>query len=269
MRRFAILTIALATAVSAFGQAKPAQGAAAAPAAAPAPAPTGPHPKSPEENAAVVAMLKAADPDSQIKAAEDLLAKFPDTDYKASALLVAGQGYSDKKDYPHAISKAEQGLEADPKNYELMLLLAEVTSRGAKSTDLNLPEELATIDKNAKDAIAEIATAAKPKPDLADADWAGIKTQETQRAWVSMGYGALLAKKYDDAKADFAKGTAAGFDPLDALYIERAYETAKQWDEALAWNAKATGSPNANDTVKRIGGSDKTRIEAKKKAAGQ
>src|SRR5262252_5410471 len=95
MRRIAILFIILSAAVCAFGQTAPPPAAPAAGAAAPAATP-GPHPKSPEENAAVVAMTKAQDADTRIKAAEELMTKFPDTDYKAIALLMQAQSYHDK-----------------------------------------------------------------------------------------------------------------------------------------------------------------------------
>src|SRR3569623_2886971 len=105
MRRIAILPIGLAVALAAFSQtarapkpapaggAAPAAGAAAPAAPDAAEAPKGPHPISAEENQALLDMFKAQDPDTQIKAAQDLLEKFPETDYKAQVLLVQAQGY--------------------------------------------------------------------------------------------------------------------------------------------------------------------------------
>ena len=102
----------------------------------------------------------------------------------------------------------EAALAADPKSYETMLLLSEIYSRSTRPTDLDMDDRLARSDKYAKDAMAEVTKAEKPKPDIADADWAGLKQGETQRAWVSLGLSAVLRKKYDEAKADFDKATA-------------------------------------------------------------
>ena len=65
MRLTAILSLTLAAAIPAFSQTAPAKAAApAAQAAAPAAEVKGPHPKSAEENTALLAMFKAQDPDS-------------------------------------------------------------------------------------------------------------------------------------------------------------------------------------------------------------
>ena len=264
MRRIAIPAISLFAALSAFSQTAP------APAGAPAPAATaGPHPKSPAENDAILNMFKATDPDSQIKAADDLLKAYPDTDYKSQVLLVEAQAYHEKKDEPKAIVAGEEALEADPKSYDTLLLLAEIYSRTTRATDLDLDDRLAKSDKYANQALALLAVAEKPKPDVSDADWAGLKQGETQRAWVALGFSALLRKNYDVAKTDFQKGMDLYPDPLDMLYIERAYIDAKRYDDALAWIDKAAASPNASDQVKRIAASDKTRAQGLKQKQSQ
>lgn len=278
MRRIAILPIGLAAALAAFSQTapapKPAPAGGAAPAAgAAAPAepgaaetPKGPHPKSAEENQALLDMFKAQDPDTQIKAAQDILDKFPDTDYKAQVLLVQAQGYHEKKDDPKAIVAGEKSLEADPKSYEALLLLAEIYSRTTRSTDLDMDDRLAKSDKYAHDALTVLATAEKPKPDITDEQWAGVKQGETERAYMSLGLSAILKKKYDEAKTDLDKAMSLYPDPLDMLYIERAYTAAKRYDDALAWIAKVEANPAPEAAqFKDIAGKDKTRVEALKK----
>lgn len=271
MRRIAILAIGLLAALPAFSQKKgaPAAASAAAPAAAVGATgpmvPKGPHPKSREENAALNAMLTSQDPDEQIKITTDLLDKFPDTDYKAQVLFFQARAYHNKKDDSNAIVSAERSLEADPKNTGTLLLLAEIYSRTTRSTDLNMDERLTKSDKYANDAIALLATAEKPKPDMPDADWASFKQGENERAYMALGLSALLRKKYDEAKADFDKGMGLDAEPLDMLYIERAYTTAKRYDDALTWIDKAAANPNSNDRIKQIAASDKTRVEALKK----
>src|SRR5258708_3583185 len=48
--------------------------------------PTGPGPKTPDEQKAVAAMLQAQTPDDKIKAVDDLITRFANTDYKSFAL---------------------------------------------------------------------------------------------------------------------------------------------------------------------------------------
>ncbi|HEY4087509.1 MAG TPA: tetratricopeptide repeat protein [Bryobacteraceae bacterium] len=281
MRRIAILPIGLAAALAAFSQTAPAPkpapaGGAAAPAAgAAAPAapgaaeaPKGPHPKSAEENAALLEMFKAQDPDTQIKAAQDILDKYPDTDYKAQVELVQATAYHEKKDDPKAIVAGEESLKADPKSYEALLLLAEIYSRTTRSTDLDMDDRLAKSDKYAHDALTVLATAEKPKPDITDEQWNGVKQGETERAYMALGLSAILKKKYDEAKTNLDKAISLYPDPLDMLYVERAYTAAKRYDDALAWIAKVEANPAPEVAqLKKIAGDDKTRVEALKKKA--
>ncbi len=259
MRRIAILTIALA--IPAFCQTAPAPAAGATPAAA---ADQGPKPKTKEENDALLAIGGAKDPDSQIKASEEFLSKFPDTDYKAQMLFLQANAYHMKKDEPKAIVAGEKSLDVNPKDYETLLLMSEIYSRTTRSTDLDMDDRLAKSDKYANTAMAELKTAAKPNASISDAEWAGVKQGETQRAYMALGFSALLRKKYDDAKTNFQKGIDLYPDPLDMLYIERAYTTAKRYDDALAWIDKAIGAQGVTDQVKKIAEDDKTRVQKMK-----
>lgn len=275
MRRIAILTIGLLTALSAFGQQK-GKGAAAGPAGATggtgaaAAVITGPHPKSKAENDAVLALSQAKDPDAQIKAGEDLLTNFPDTDYKAQALQFEAEGYHAKRDDTKALAMGERALDADPKSFETMLLLAEILSgTGTHSTDLDVNDKLTKSDKYANDAIPLIQNAPKPRPDIPDADWAGAKKTEEARAWASLGFSALLRNKFDDAKTDFQKSSDMAPNPVAMLYIDRAYIAAKRYDDAIAWTDKAAAAAPGNDQIAKYAAGDKTRAQALKKQAGQ
>src|ERR1700676_5560320 len=85
-------------------------------------------PKSKPELDAVNAMIVAAqsnDNDATIKAADDLLTKFKDTEFKATALLLESRAYQAKGDDDRAQIYAEQCIATDPKNYQAPLLLGE------------------------------------------------------------------------------------------------------------------------------------------------
>jgi tetratricopeptide (TPR) repeat protein len=279
MRRIAILLIGLLAAVSAFGQAKGKKGATAATGAAgatggtgavaAAPEITGPHPRSNAERDAVIAMSTAKDPDGQIKAAEDLLTNFPNTDYKAQALQFEAEAYHSKRDDTKALAMGEKALDADPKGFETLLLMAEILSQSARPTDLDMNDKLTKSDKYANDAIEYIAAADKPNASVTDAQWAGAKKDETARGWASLGFSALVRGKFDDAKTDFQKSADMSPNAVVMLYIDRAYITAKRYDDAIAWTDKAIAAAPGNDQIAKYAAGDKTRAQAMKKQAGQ
>ena len=63
--------------------------------------------------------LQAAggDPDKSIAAAENLITKFADTDFKRIALYMEADAYGRKDDFEQMVIFAERALEADPKNF--------------------------------------------------------------------------------------------------------------------------------------------------------
>src|ERR1035437_5440924 len=87
---------------------------------APPPAPTAkaPAPKSKAELEALQALQAAvADPDKAIAAAENLITKFADTDFKGIALYVEADAYQRKGDYDHMLIFAERVLEVSPQDF--------------------------------------------------------------------------------------------------------------------------------------------------------
>src|SRR5438445_12723791 len=80
--------------------------------------------KSPKEAEAVQAVLSAKTPDQKIAAVDNLIAKFKDTEFKAITLEMAGEAYQQKGDLPNAIVYGNRALEADPKNFQAMLLVS-------------------------------------------------------------------------------------------------------------------------------------------------
>jgi hypothetical protein len=103
-----VLGVALAAAAVAQQSAPPPNQAPAGQPPAPAAAPP--------EVEALQAMFNAADPDARIKASEDLLTKFADTEFKPYALLFIADSYRQKNDFEKMVVYAERTVEADPKN---------------------------------------------------------------------------------------------------------------------------------------------------------
>src|SRR5829696_6165025 len=95
-----------------------------------------PTPKSQKEVDAITAMFNAADPDARIAAAENLLAKFADTEFKAIALQIAADSAMRKNDFEKMVIYAERTIDADPQNYAAMLMLANGIAQRTREFDL-------------------------------------------------------------------------------------------------------------------------------------
>src|SRR5579871_5084138 len=101
-----------------------------------------PKPKSQDEYQALKAMFEAQTPDAKIAACENVLTKFADTEFKSIALYFEAAAYKQKNDYEHAVVFGERTLEADPKHYQAMFLLATVIAGHIKEFDLDREDKV-------------------------------------------------------------------------------------------------------------------------------
>jgi tetratricopeptide (TPR) repeat protein len=255
-------------------------GAALAQAPAPAAPPVkldkkGPGPKSKEEVQAVTALFQsqAQAPDDEIKAAEALLSKFADSDYKAIALEIEAEAYVRKNDNTNATVFGERALQADPKNYDADNLLANITCATTRDTDLDKDEKLVKADKYAHDALDALQAGKPPLfAKASDEAWAKTTAGAQGQAWQALGVCAQVRKKYDEAIENFQKGVAASPDhpdPLLIIRLGRAQLLAKKYDDAIASFQKAIDSPDTPPNIKNIAVSDKDRAQKSKPTASK
>lgn len=267
-----ILTGILALAAGAYGlmaqgAAPAAQGAApAAQGAAPA-ANKGPAPKSQAELQAIQAMFAAQQtgPDAVIKASDDLLTKFADTDYKELALYMQADAYQQKRDLTKAQVLAEQAMAVNPKSYQAAIMLAELITQQTRENDLDREDKLNKAAKYANDAVTNVQAAEKPNPQVTDAQWDEFKKGIVARAHNALGMGDLTRKKFDDAVTEFK--TAAEQDPQPA-YLAReasALQSGGKNAEAVALCDKILADPNLHPMIKQVVTQIKTQASAAKK----
>ena len=238
------------------GQAAPAAAAQAAPAA-----PAGPRPKSPEEATALRALLTAQnsrDADAIIKAAEDVLSKFADTEYKEMVLSMEAMAYEVKGDATNEQVAWGRVMDVNPKSVAGNLKMGDLIAKQTKDKDLDRDEQLAKAEKDLNTAIAGI------KEQLANpAIPAAAATQLKQsdaEAHESLGLVALTRAsankatdpaKYDPAIAEFR--IAAAGDPEQATYQARlawVLVSAGKNAEALAICDKVLAMPDLAPAVK-------------------
>lgn len=223
--------------------------------------------KSQKELDAVKAMLSAQTPDAKIAAVEDLITKYKDTEFKSIALTQAAQAEQIKGDQIAGLQYASRALDADKKNYQAMLILAQLSVQGTREFDLDKDEKLARATKAANDAIATLNTAPKPNPNLPDDQWASVKKDFIAQAHETLGIVATVQKKLDAAVTEFktALDGAATPEPATMVRLASVYDDMGKFDDGSALLDKVAAS-TAPDSIKRVAQNEKQRAEKLKAA---
>ncbi len=228
----------------------------------------GQKPKTQKEAEAVNAVVAAKTPDDRIKAVDDLLSRFKDTEYKPIVLFMAAQAAEQKGDSVNALIYGNRALEADPKNYQAMLLVSGELARGTKEFDLDKDEKLNRATKLANDAITTVGTAQKPNPQIPDDQWAAIKKDMIAEAHDTLGTVATVNKKYDAAIKEYQTSIdgASTQDPATSIRLASVYTDSKRYDDSIALLDKTIATPGLNDQFKKIATGEKQRAERLKAA---
>jgi tetratricopeptide (TPR) repeat protein len=230
-----------------------------------------PQPKSQAELEALQALFGAQDPDARIKAADELIAKFADTEFKPYALLFAAESYRQKNDFERMVVYAERTLEADPKNFTAMIMLAQGFAQRTREHDLDKEEKLARAEKLAKDAQQTIKDAPRPNPQITDEQWADAKKDFTGQAHEALGMVALARKKYDEAATQFKLAVDSSSQPDHATLVRlaAAYNQSGKYDEALTILEKLMADPNVHPTIKQFAQAERVRATQGKSGGAQ
>ena len=220
-----------------------------------------PQPKSQKELDAIKAMFEAQDPDTRIKAAENLMTKFADTEFKSVAMYVTAESYERKNDFEKMVFWCERTIQADPKNYACMLMLAGGIAKRARENDLDLAEKLTRSDAYAKSALETLKDATKPNPALPDDQWVAIKKDFVSQAHEAYALGAMLRKKYDVAIAEFKEAVegAGTPDPTTMVRLGQAYNQAGKYDDAIAILDKVMAVADVNPQIKQFAQAERVR----------
>lgn len=217
------------------------------------PPPKGPAPKSQGEAQALQALGAAqGNPDATIKAADDLITKFKDTEFKEVALYMEAQAYQQKGDSDKAQIYGEQVLEINPKNFQASLLIGEILAQKTRENDLDKEEKLTKATKLLNDTIETLKTAAKPNPGLSDQQWEEGKKFVTAEAHNGLGLVGLTRKKYDVAIAEFKNAADLDPQPAYSVRLASAYQLAGKNDEATAICDKLLADPQLDARIKSV-----------------
>jgi tetratricopeptide (TPR) repeat protein len=223
--------------------------------------------KSPGESQAVIALFQAQSQQNQdgvIKAADELLSKYADTTFKESALLAEAQAYQQKGDYDKAQIFNEQALEVNPKSFQATLALGEMLAQRTRENDLDKEEKLSKADKYLNGTIDSLKTAAKPNPQLPDAQWEEIKKFMTAQAHNDLGMVALTRKKYDTAVTEFKTAIEGDAQPAYQVRLAMAYQQSGNSQEAIAICDKLLADQQLHPQIRQVATQIKNAASAKK-----
>jgi tetratricopeptide (TPR) repeat protein len=227
-----------------------------------------PKPPAPDELKALQEIVNSKTVETRVAAVDTFVKGFPKSEYLNFALTMAAEAYETTGNTTKAIIYYQQALQANPKDYNSMLMLAAETARTTREFDLDKEEKLAKAEKYAKDGMALIPTATKPNPQLTDDQWANLKKEDTARGHEALGLIAGARKKWDDAAAEYKLATETSPEPQPATFIRMAgaYTDGGKPDQAIAALDKVLAMPNLPDQIKTVAQAEKTRAEKVKAA---
>jgi len=215
----------------------------------------GPTVKSKAEGEALQAIQAAqGNPDATIAACETLITKFADSDFKGIVLYMEADAYERKNDFEHMVIFAERTLEAEPQNFQAMLMLAKYYSTHTRENDLDREEKLGKAEKYAHQVLDTMKTAAKPNPQLTDAQWEDAKKDISAEAYNAIGMGNLVRKKNDAAAASFKQAidTTSRPEPAYTVRLASALQAGGKNDEAITWCDKVLADTTAHPQIKQV-----------------
>jgi tetratricopeptide (TPR) repeat protein len=218
-----------------------------------------PQPKSRSEGEAYNAVMSAPDPDSRIKAAETFLTKYADTELKAPILFVEAYSYQQKNDFDKMVIYAERTLEADPKHYASMLMLAKGIAQKTREFDLDREEKLARAEKLSNQALELVKDAPKPNPQATDEQWTEAKKEYEAQGHEALGLIAIGRKKFDVAITEMKAALAVSPDPVTMVRLAQIYNQTGKPDDALVLLDKVMAAQDLHPAIRQFAQAEKVR----------
>jgi tetratricopeptide (TPR) repeat protein len=234
--------------------------------------PVAPQPKvkSQKEADAIMAIQNALDPDSRMKAVDELITKFSDTEFKAIALQMGTFAAQQKNDHEQTMLYGERTLEADPKNYAVMVIMASSLAQKTREFDLDKEEKLTRAEKLANDALTILETAPRPRPDVTDQQWEEAKNEFRSQAYEGLGLVAMVRKDYEKSIGEFKKAldVSSSPNPPTKIRMAAAMNQVGKHDEAIAALDEVMADPQLHPQLKSFAQAEKVRaVQAKEKKA--
>ncbi len=224
-------------------------------------------PKGPKEQAALGAIQNAAGAEDRLKAIEDLLGRFPETEYKIIVLEIALDTVQTKNDPVQTIIYAERLLEADPKNLDGLSTIAKVTASGIRENDLDKEDRLKKVDDISRQCLNIGPDAKNPNKMLTDEQWEGRKKDFLADCHDAVAAASVVRKKPEVALNEYRASLGLRKDPATMVRIGQVLSAQAKYDEAIAIFEQAQAIPDVNPVVKQVAGNERVKaMMARQKA---
>jgi tetratricopeptide (TPR) repeat protein len=236
---------------------------AAGQAAAVPPGKRQPQAKSKEEYAAYVALMQMTDPAAMEKAADDFVAKYPDSELRGAVYQRTMATYQQAGNEDKTIEMGRKSLSYNPDDPGVLVSIAELIASRTRETDLDKDQRLAEATKNAQHALETVTDYPAP-PAMPAEQVAKIKDEMRGTAYSVLGMAAYTNKNYPDAITNFKQSldaTKDSPDPTVYLRYTLALDKAARYPEALDAANKTLALPDAAPQVKQLATQEKTRLE--------
>lgn len=239
--------------------------------------PVAPQPqiKSQKELEAIQKILQAPDDRSRIKAAEELIQNFADSEFKGFALQMATLSAQQLNDYEQMMVYGERTLEVDPNNFAVMLMMASAMAQRTRKFDLDKEEKLQRATDLVNKAMGILENAPRPNPQVSDQQWEAAKRDFRAQGYEALGLVALAREDYPKAIEWFKKAIDTGVSPNPAtkLRLAAAYNMVGNHDEAIATLDDVLADPQLHPQLREIAQNERLRAvqlkELKAKQAQQ
>jgi hypothetical protein len=194
------------------------------------------------------------DPDKAIAAAENLITRFADTEFKTIALNIEADAYQKKGDFNKMEIYADRVLEVNPQDSQALLMLAKYYATHTRENDLDREEKLGKAEKYANLVVEVAKTLPKPSAQFSDEQWIAARKDTAAEAYNAIGQANLVRKEYDAAAAGFKSAVDSSSAPEPAYMVRLALALQKggKDDEAIVWCDKAAAVLNVHPQVKAV-----------------
>ncbi len=197
--------------------------------------PKQPMAKSQKELDAFMAIQNAVEADSRLKAIENLLTNFADTQFKEFALQMRTFAYQEKNEFDKMLIAGEQTLEINPDNVAVLIMLGQALAQNTRELDLDKEEKLGKAEKFAKKSQALIVNLAKFNPQITEEQWTAYKKNAMAQSHEVVGMIAFVRKDYPASEKSFrlAVEVAPQADPTSLFRLSMALGSQNKFDEAI------------------------------------
>jgi len=207
--------------------------------------------------------MQTADPAAREKAAEDFVAKYPDSELKGAAFQQTMAVYQQAGNEDKALEMGRKALSFSPDDPTVLVSTAELIASRTRDTDLDKDQRLAEATKDAKHALETITDFPAP-PNMPADQVAKIKNEIRGTAYSVLGMADYTNKNYAGAANNFKQAidvTTGDPDPTVFLRYTLALDKAGKYPEALDAANKTLALADAQPQVKQLATQEKARLE--------